>query len=327
FNAAILIGADPWWLLYSMAQLLPMIMALSLPMAFALAALLALASMSEQGEILALRAAGFSFKQVIWPLGLCAVILSGTLFWINNWESPKRFKTFQQSKYALTEKLSKIRIEPKTFVNVGEWRIYAGWADNSTGELKSAHVFRSPKAGTWSMRISAPRGKYFVSAQKGFGLELLDGEFQRIDSAEPSRVVMAKFSKYNVFIPFSSEGKKREISLAEMSTAEIFKAIKAKTLPAQRETEFKVEAMTRFVMALSPIIFFWISCPLALGMAKKSRAWGLVWSIVILFSFYGAMAIGIGLGRKFHYLAWCAPWLPIMLGFSAGTYLWKKRTE
>ena len=84
-DMAMTYGASWVWVASSLLNLVPDVFCLSAPMAFQIAVLLTLTNMSEHGELIALRAAGFSFGEIVRPLLFCAVVLSALLVVIGNW--------------------------------------------------------------------------------------------------------------------------------------------------------------------------------------------------------------------------------------------------
>jgi len=329
FNTAIMIGASMTWVGYGLLQLMPTVLALSIPMAFQLAMLLTLTGLNEQGELLALRAAGFSIKQIVWPLLALGVVICGFLFWMNNWFSPQGFRRFQNSQHLMTESISKLRLEAKTFVKIGEWRLFSERVNAESGVIDDVHLFRNSSDGSMreNMRVSSPQGRYTVYPGKGVELLLKTGEFQRVDSKDPRRIILAKFDSYRVFIPFGGEIKKRSgYALTEMTTPDILASIKndAALVPIRR-AEYKIEVATRLAVAFSPLIFFFLSCPFGVALTRRGRASGMILSIVILFSFYGLMAVGISLSKKVLCLAWYGPWLPDVVGVGVSAWLWRRR--
>lgn len=329
FNTAIMIGASIGWVFYSLATFLPAVMMMSIPMAFQLSVLLTLSGMSESGELLALRAAGFSPSQIVGPFLWISVALCLLLNWVNHSMAPANLRRFYESKFTLSQKITNIKVEPKTFVNLGEWRLYAETVDNSDGRMKGVHLFRyskdSPGGDDWSMRISAPDGRYMLNPGKGISLVLQNGDLQRLDPKDTSKAILARFQQYKVFMPFSSKAPgARTYALPELSTWQVIAGVRKGDLPPQRVAEYKVEVAYRFVLAFSPLVFFWVSCPLGLAMARRNKAWGFVLSICILFSYYGVLAVGMGLGKKMFALSWYLPFIPLPLGFIAGAVLWRR---
>ena len=51
----------------------------------------------------------------------------------------------------------------------------------------------------------------------------------------------------------------------------------------------------------------------------------MLFSVVIIFTFYLLMTLGLSLGKKYGFLAYAGPWLPILVGVITAKYLWKKR--
>ena len=75
-NQGVLSGFSFYFLAKSMLYLLPNIVGMSLPLAFLLAMLLSLGQMSQDGEIIALRAGGFSFYEILSCVFYAALLAS-----------------------------------------------------------------------------------------------------------------------------------------------------------------------------------------------------------------------------------------------------------
>ena len=91
-NMAMNFGTSWGWVASSLLNLVPDVFCLSAPMAFQIAILLTLTTMSEHGELIALRAAGFSFKEIVRPLAACAILLSILLVFLSNWVTPRSYQ-------------------------------------------------------------------------------------------------------------------------------------------------------------------------------------------------------------------------------------------
>lgn len=337
FNTAVMLGISAVWVMESLLNLLPMVLSLSLPMSFQLAMLLTLGSVSEKGELIALRSAGFSIMQIAAPFLGTAVFICLVMFAVNNWLSPYGFTRFQQTKNDLTRQISKLALEPKTFITIGEWSLHAEEVDEETGALTTVHLFRyfGDKNNGESFRISAPSGIYKVAKGKGVTLTLNNGELQRLEDDTTRKLNYAKFEEYKVVIPFNvSAGDDRNVGLSERTTPWIIKAIKKdKTLPKEerlapvRLAEYKMRVSTRLADSLSPIVFFLLSCSFGFVLTKHNKAGGILMSIVILFGYYGLSTLGTALGKKVLWLAWFSPWLGLVAGLISGVILWRIRLK
>ena len=152
---------------------------------------------------------------------------------------------------------------------------------------------------------------------------------QRVDSLETRKIVTAEFDRYNIFIPLTQKpDKKRNIKPAELTTPQIIQKLQDKELPHKLLVEYRPEIMSRIVLSLAPIIFFFLSCPVAFVTDKKAgRAGAMIFSIVFIFSYFALLTVGGNIGEKAHIslLNYGAPLLPVIVGLAASWYLWRKR--
>ena len=323
-NMAMNYGTSWGWVASSLLNLVPDVFCLSAPMAFQIAVLLTLTSMSEQGELIALRAAGFSFKEIVHPLAGCAVILSVILVIMSNWVTPRSYKRILNLRTEARSKITKVNLEPRTLLDLGEWTLYLEDLDPKTNEAKQIQLIKKDDSGALSTKVNATRGKVILD-DKTIGLALHDGQMQRLDDKDPSAFVAANFDDYTLHISLF-RNKTRDLRVGEMTTTQLLRRLHSVPLDKATRNEYRTEISMRNVMALSPLILLIVSCPIGFSLGKRTnKGWGMVFSVIIIFSFYLLMTLGISVGKKVGWLAYPGPWLPIIVGTWVGTYLWKKR--
>lgn len=329
FNTAILLGADLYWIFYSMMVMLPSILALSIPMSWQLSVLLCIGTLGSRGEILALRAGGFSVWQIVRPMAIFALVLCAGLFFVNNWISPVGFRKFQQSSHILAKTTGEIKLQANTFLDLKDWSMIAGEIDQKSSRMKEITLFRYSKDApdTALITINAPEGYYKMIAGRGIELTLVNGELQKADAKDPTKIVRAEYKKYSVFIPLYADidFTRRDLSLSELTTSEIVSEIKLHNLPPRRHAEYEIEATSRIALSLSPLVFFLVSVPLGFLNLKHSKAFAMVFTIIILFAYYASLMTGISIGKKFFELSWYGPWLGNLLTVFAAVFLWRKK--
>src|SRR5258708_6657437 len=88
FGMAMVKGLPIWWILSCFARLLPSFASLALPMSYLVAAMMTLGALSDSGEVMALRAAGFSFREIARPFLWSALALSALLLYVNHKAGP-----------------------------------------------------------------------------------------------------------------------------------------------------------------------------------------------------------------------------------------------
>lgn len=318
-------GTSWGWIAMSLLYMVPDVVCLSAPMAFQISVLLTLSTMSEQGELIALRAAGFSFKAIVKPLFICACIVSALLFIGNNWLTPHCFKRVLMLREEARSKITKVNLEPQTFLDLGDWQLYVESLNDQTNQAQQIHLIKKNDSGALSTKVNAASGKV-VLGKTAIGLQLTDGQMQRLDEKDPSSFIAANFDSYSMSIPLTREYK-RTLRASELGTPRLLRYIyKHPDMPQQQKNEFRAEASLRNVLAFAPIVLLLVSCPIGFSLGKRTnKGWGMLFSVIIILAFYIIGASGLTLGKKVASLSFIAPWLPIILGLWAAKYLWKKR--
>lgn len=330
FTYAMNYGADVFWVFSTMLYMVPDILVLSVPMALQIAILMTLTSMGQTGEIMALRAAGFSFMEIARPVLIFALLLVAVMTGLNGWLSPLGRHHVEQSKEDIASKISKVNIEPRTFIDLGDWDLFAEDVDKDNNIIYQVHLSRKNDDSALSTKVNASRGKVDIGSQ-GIRLTLFKGQMQRVYSLESRKIITSEFNKYEVYIPLSQKSTDdRRLKAAELTTPALIKAVRqGKDSMEEKEwREYRPAISYRISMALCPLIFFLLSCPVAFITTKKAgRAGAMIYSLAFIFAYFGLITIGNSVAEKtdITFLVYSAPFLPVIAGLAAGVYLWKKR--
>lgn len=323
FNVAVIKGISPLWIAACFARLVPFLSSLALPMAFLVALLLVLGHLSETGEIVAFRSSGFSFLDILWPYGLLAVSLSGLLFYVNHKASPEGYHSFKKSYEGAIQQISAVDLEPKTFVQLGDWRLFAESADRATGALGRVYLVKQ-KGSNAGMRVEAPEGQIKIGKGVGLNLVLKRGTVL-LPAREPAWLVTASFEDYRLFMPLSAAAPAaRRPDLQEMNSKRLRERLEDEELSPEHRKEYATEIAVRSVGAVSPFVLFWLACPLGLKLDKRARSTGFALSLVVLFLYYGLLALGVSMGRRSLAFSPWAPWAPNVAGLLAAGLLWRR---
>ena len=321
FTTAMVKGLPLWWILSCFARLLPSFASLAVPMAFLVAAMVALGQLADSGEVMAMRSSGFSFFEIAKPFFWTAAALSCLLLLVNHKAGPEGFHSFRRRTNEAGEKMAKIELRPGAFTPLGPWRLYARQADARTGKLEGVYMVKPSRSE--GVRVNAARGTIALEAGRGVDLRLEDGELQ-LPNPDPERYTSGRFQRYSVYLPLSSPPEPHELEIQEMTTRELRARAADAALPRDRRLEYVVEATGRSAGALSPFVFFWIAAPLGLGLRRRARGADFVASLGVMFAFYGLLVVGISLGRRHELLAPTAPWLADVVGLAIGAWLTRR---
>lgn len=324
FNMAVMRGISPLWIIICFSRLIPYISSLAVPMAFLVALLLTLGQLAEGGEIMALRASGFSFMDMSWPFLAVSVLLSGFLFFLNHKASPEGFHSFRNKYAQAAQQIMRLDLEPRTFMRLGTWRLYADKVDRDSGNMEGVYFLRQGQTQeNKGVRINAQRGRLIIAKGKAVTLELEQGDIQ-VPDPDPEKYSAGHFEKYQVEIPLSGFPLERSPDIQELNSSRLRVLIHDPATDIQHRLEYEVELGVRSAAALSPFVFFWIAVPLGLQLGRSSRGSSFAFSLGILFLFYGLVAVGIAVGRRHAGLSYVAPWISDGAGLILGMILTKK---
>ncbi|HAZ08851.1 MAG TPA: hypothetical protein DCZ01_10105 [Elusimicrobia bacterium] len=321
FAMAMLKGLPFFWILSCFARLLPSFAALAVPMAFLVAVMVALGQMTDTGEVMALRSAGFSYGEIVRPFLWLGLALSLMMLLVNHKVGPDGFHSFKKRTSEASQKMAKIDLRPRSFTPLGPWRLYAREADSSSGKLEGVYLVRPGQ--TQAMRVNAESGSIFLDPGRGVDLELRDGQLV-LPNKDPERFTSGRFERYRMHLPLDASAVPREPDLQEMTTKALRARIAEPGLAPDRRLEYRVEATARTAGALSPFVFFWVAAPLGMGLRRRARGADFAASLGVMFGFYGLLVVGVSLGRRHDLLAGTAPWLADVVGLCVGGWLTKK---
>ena len=308
FNLALLKGISLFWIVGCFLRLLPYFLSLALPMAFLVAVMVTLGQLCEQGEVMALRSSGFSFLDLTWPFLAFAVVCSAALLLLNHKTAPAGFHSFRKQYAVAAQQVSKVDLQPGSFLRLGPWKLYARKADPDTGRLEGVYLVRADSRDA-GLRVSARQGLLTIAPGRSLELELSDGGLQ-LPNKEPEKFTSGRFSRYRLSVPVAGAAQgQSSLDIPEITSAQLRERIAEPGRDAQSRNEYRVELAMRSAVALAPFVFFWIAAPLGLRFQRHSRGLGFAASLLVLMAYYGLVAVGVGVGRRSDRFSRSAPWL------------------
>lgn len=327
FSYAMEYGANVFWVMSMVIYLLPDILVLSIPIAFQIALLMVLTNLSKTGEILALRAAGLSFKEITRPIFYAAVFLTFLIILLNGFLSPMSLRSLEQEKNELSSKISKISLEPRTFINLGDWELYADEADSARRNFTQVHLTRKNDDTALNTKINSAFGK-ITTENNGIKVSLRKGQMQRLE--EQDKITTAEFDKFNLFIPLAQKTQKRDLRPIEQTTPQILKAILKGKVKQEDLSEYKSQPGYRLAWALAPLVFFFLTCPVAFIKGKSAnRAAAMAFSLLFILGYFGLLTVLRDMSEKSGniFLGLIIPLFTPLVGFIIGKILWAKRLK
>jgi lipopolysaccharide export system permease protein len=252
-NLIISRGVKPFLVLELFALNLSWMLALSVPMAVLVAALMVFGRMASDNEITASRACGVSFLKLLLPMLGGAVVMTLAMIWFNDRVLPESNHKARMLMTDITRKKPTWSLEENIFLDHFEgYSIRVRTIARRTSEIADIIIIQTKNA---ERIITAKRGRmYFSPDGATLMLELEDGEILEVSEDELA-FTRTDFKKQPISIPGasselvrSSEGARgdREMSVSMMLAVNRDKHIQAVQYSARADSVTREAVLNLF---------------------------------------------------------------------------------
>jgi lipopolysaccharide export system permease protein len=199
-NLIISRGVKPFLVLELFALNLAWMLALSVPMAVLVAALMVYGRMASDNEITASRSCGVSFVRLMLPMLGGALILTLALIWFNDRVLPESNHKARMLLTDITRAKPTWSLEENIFLDHFEgYSIRVRTIARKTSEIEDIIIIQTKNA---ERIITAKRGKMFFGADGStLMLELEEGEILEVGSEDDHEFTRTDFSRQTIAIP------------------------------------------------------------------------------------------------------------------------------
>ena len=307
--------------------LIPAFLVFVVPMAFLLGILAALARLSADNEIIALKASGVGLYRFSPPVILLSVITflltSFLVFYAVPWGS----KNFQETLFRLAGTKAKLDVQERIFnATFGDLVIYVNKVSQDGKALEGIMIYdeRDPQMNS---TIVARKG-YLVpdpEAQK-LVLHLFDGSIHvQEEQDETYRTINFNAYQFTVFLKeeIDKARKKARVRMLEkeMSIGDLREKIKRKRERGQNVRPQLVELHWKFAIPFGVFIFGLVGLPLGVQRTQSGRSWGFVLCAFVFLLYYVLYCVGKNLGVSGIISPSLAAWFPNIILGGLGVYL------
>ena len=291
----------------------------TVPISIFFAVIFTYSKLSESNEITALRSAGIPVVHYIWQPLLASILLTVILCWINLYSIPKTQGQFMKIYNAIIQKQPLSRFEEKTFVELGDYKIYVDRVNNKTNDLSGINIY---KLGAENKLIIAKKGKATFDTSKGLIFTLNDGIIETASSIEPDRLTRFSFVDYKITIPVNDEKQiKQARTIREFTGNELLTEIENYKKQNLSFSHLKIEYILRWVISFSAFCLVLVGLPMGIMTRQTGRSLGMGLSIVIIGIYYFLLMLGITLAEKQVFSADYILWLSNVVMLAGGLML------
>ncbi len=320
-------------------NLLPSILAVTIPMAFLLGVLLAFGRMASDSEIVALRAVGVSPARLLTPVMMMAAAMTAITFYINAVALPAANQAHRQLVFNLVVTKARTVVSPRAFTDEllpGRMMLYVQDVEPDTGVWKNLliHDTRDP---AHPKLILARSGELIVD--RGLGsvrLQLGPGTQHTFTVGNPREYDRLEFAEMGFALPvdeFFPEKKKLLLQKGdrEMTLPELAHEIADRRGKGRKRSDwgrFAVEWHKKFAIPAACLVFGLLGLALSLGSKKEARSAAFALSIGVIFVYYILIRLGEQAGDTGMMVPWLSMWgANIALGAMALVLLWLNHRE
>ena len=297
------------------ALIMPTFLEMTVPMAFLLAILLGLGRMSNDQELLAMKASGISVAQILWPIAAvgCVVAL-GTLV-LTLFGRPAANFALKKELYNIARNRVGTALREKVF------------NDDFPNILIYVEEIVPPGNTAQGVLIVDKRDRVREDIILGkvarintdeetntLGLRLFDGSIYERQSNRPG-FSQTRFNIYDFKLDLDElvgPVRQKETGPKEMPLADLLRTIKNKQDAGGKAISERMELHQRISFAFVPLLFSLLGVSLTLlpGSSRANRSWGFMLCTFWLMIYYALLSLGKALGDKSLLHPAAALWLP-----------------
>lgn len=307
--------------------LIPAFLVFVVPMAFLLGILAALARLSADNEIIALKTSGVGLYRLSHPVIFLSVITflftSFLVFYAVPWGS----KNFQETLFRLAGTKAKLDVKERVFnATFGDLVIYVNKVSPGGRVLEGIMIYddRDPQMNS---TIVARRG-YLASDPKAqkLALHLFEGSIHSQEAKEETyRTINFNAYQFTIFLQEEIEKARKRARVGmldkEMSIGDLRKKIKRMREAGKNIRPKLVELHFKFAIPFGAFIFGLVGLPLGVQRTQSGRSWGFVLSSFIFLLYYVLYCFGKNLSTSGIISPLLAAWVPNITLGALGAYL------
>ena len=283
------------------AALIPNVIAFTCPMAVLVGIVIGLTKMQGDSELVAIRAAGVGNRQIMLPINMVGLALSGFTFLVNLYGVPLAARLVRR--VALQTAIYKLEspIEPGVFnTEVAGYTIYVKDGNLTDGTWRNIFIHTEDLKTGEVRLITSKQGRIDATDQLS-ELVLEEGISTTITRDGPrEKFVSERIGEVRFAIKTRRDELVERLSKAESSVEELgFRELAeyARTRDGKERTEANILWQRRLLLSITPLIFSILGTVLVLRFNRGGRGFGIAISLVSLITYYLLAFLGEQLVR------------------------------
>jgi lipopolysaccharide export system permease protein len=295
--------------------ILPTFLEMTVPMAFLLAILLGLGRMSNDQELLAMKASGVSPAQILWPVAMIAVVISVATLALTLFARPAANFALKKELYNIARSRIGTALKEKVFNNEFPKILIYVEEIIPPGNTAQGVLIVDKRENSREDIILGKVARITTDEEtNSLGLRLFDGSIYEREQKRPG-FSQTRFNIYDFKLDLDElvgPVRQKESGPKEMPLFDLLDAIKAKQNRGGNAVGERMELHQRISFGFLPLIFCLLGVSLSLlpRASRANRSWGFMLCIFWLLAHYALISLGKALGDKNILHPIPAVWLP-----------------
>ena len=310
-------------LLELVAYVIPKLMLFALPMAALLGTLLAFLRLNSDNELVALRAAGVAFSQLI-PSILCVTLAVTVLSFYNSLLIvPPAGSAFESKLRSLGRAGLPALLKEGTFIDTIPKMVFFFRSVDASNLAIEGVFLQDQRQPNVRAAIVAERAQ--IVYQKDLNhliFKISNGIITRIsDEFRDAQAISFKLYDLSLSLDdlYGAASKRASKGKREMTLRELFHLMQSGN--SRSEVSYALEFHQRLAFPVSCLLLGFIGAPLGAMFRQRGRMTGVTIGLIVFLTYYIALSAGKGLGENLVLPPFIAIWTPNILCLLASVYL------
>ena len=295
--------------------ILPTFLEMTVPMSFLLAILLGLGRLSNDQELLAMKASGVSPVQILWPISILALAVSVVTLFLTLFARPAANFALKRELYNVAKSRVSTALKEKVF-NDDFPKILIYLEELKPPGITGQGVLIVDKRDKVREDIILGKAAIISTDEESntLGIKLFDGSIYTREKNHPGfsqtrfNIYDFKFDLDDLVGPVRQKG----AGPKELPLNILLDTIEAKQQQGNKVIAERMELHQRIAFGFVPMIFCLLGVSLTLlpRQSRANRSWGFMLCLFWLMAYYALLSLGKALGEKNILHPLPALWLP-----------------
>jgi lipopolysaccharide export system permease protein len=311
------------------ALILPTFLEMTVPMAFLLAILLGLGRMSNDQELLAMKASGVSAPQILGPIALVGLVVALITLGLTMFARPTANFALKKELYNIARNRVGTALREKVFNDDFPQILIYVEELVPPGNTAQGVLIVDKRDQTREDIIFGKVARITTDEETNtLGLRLFDGSVYERERNRPG-FSQTRFNIYDLKFDLDElvgPVRQKEAGPKEMPITELLNAIEAKGSAGGKTIAERMELHQRIAFAFVPLVFCLLGVSLTLlpRTSRANRSWGFMLCTFWLMTYYTLLSLGKALGDKSILHPIPALWLPNLVVGGIGAHFFRQ---